>query len=149
MAYWRNDVSNLEKVIDSGGEVALNPAADPEVQSLTKQRTSELALEQQYYKQWQCQLYGGSGCPKGNGPLAQASENSYHQAQAQVNKLTGEIQQRENQLSATDTASQADQAAAGHQCAASGQAAAQPRDGPAEASCRRTSTRITMRSTGC
>ena len=105
VTYWRNDVSNLEKVIDSGGEVALNPAADPEVKSLTKQRTAELALEQRYYKQWQCQLYGGSGCPKGNGPLAQASENSYHQAQAQVNTLTVEIQQRENQLSATDAAS--------------------------------------------
>jgi hypothetical protein len=105
VTYWRNDVSNLEKVIDSGGEVAINPATDPEVQSLTKQRTAELALEQQYYKQWQCQLYGGSGCPKGNGPLAQASKNSYHQAQAQVNNLTNEIQQRENQLSATDVSS--------------------------------------------
>lgn len=105
VTYWRDDVSNLEKVIDSGGEVALNPSTDSDVKSLTKQRTAELALEQQYYKQWQCQLYGGSGCPKGNGPLAQASENSYHQAQAQVNTLTNEIQQRENQLSATDAAS--------------------------------------------
>jgi Domain of unknown function (DUF4407) len=105
VVYWRKDVSNLEKVIDSGGEVPLNPAADPQVQSLTKQRTSELALEQQYYKQWQCQLYGGAGCPKGDGPLAQASENSYHQAQKQVSTLNGQIQQRENQLSATDAAS--------------------------------------------
>lgn len=105
VTYWRKDVANLEKVIDSGGEVALDPSTDPEVKSLTKQRTAELALEQQYYKQWQCQLYGGSGCPKGNGPLAQASEHSYHQAQAQVNTLNNEIQQRENQLSATDTAS--------------------------------------------
>ena len=105
VTYWRKDVANLEKVIDSGGEVALDPSTDPEVKSLTKQHTAELALEQQYYKQWQCQLYGGSGCPKGNGPLAQASEHSYHQAQVQVNTLNNEIQQRENQLSATDTAS--------------------------------------------
>jgi hypothetical protein len=105
VTYWRNDVSNLQKVIDSGGEAPLNPSADPQVESLTTQRSTEVALEQQYYKQWQCQLYGGSGCPKGNGPLAQASENSYHQAETQVNVLTNEIQQRENQLSATDQAS--------------------------------------------
>jgi Domain of unknown function (DUF4407) len=105
VTYWRNDVANLEKVIDSGGVVPLNPAADPEVQSLTKQRTAEVALEQKYYHQWQCQLYGGPGCPAGNGPLAQASEASYHQAAAQVQTLTTEIQARESQLSATDTAS--------------------------------------------
>jgi hypothetical protein len=105
VTYWRNDVSNLEKVIDSNGEAPINPATDPQVEGLTRQRTAELALEQQYYKQWQCQLYGGSGCPKGNGPLAQASENSYHQAVAQVTLLTSQIQQRDNQLSATDAAS--------------------------------------------
>lgn len=105
VAYWRSDVANLEKVIDSNGEVPINPATDPQVEALTRQRTAELALEQQYYKQWQCQLYGGSGCPKGNGPLAQASENSYHQAITQVTLLTNQIQQRENQLSATDAAS--------------------------------------------
>src|SRR6185437_14042164 len=49
--------------------------------------------------------YGGSGCPKGNGPLAQASETSYHQAATQVAALSKQIQQRENQLSATDSAS--------------------------------------------
>jgi hypothetical protein len=105
VTYWRIDVANLQKVIDSGGEVPLNPSTDPQVQSLTKQRTAELALEQQYYHQWQCQLYGGAGCPAGNGPLAQASETSYHQAAAQVTSLTAQIRQRENQLSATDTAS--------------------------------------------
>lgn len=105
VAYWRSDVTNLQNVIDSGGEVPINPSTDPQVQSLTKQRDAELNLEQQYYKQWQCQLYGGQGCPKGNGPLAQASEASYHQAAAQVASLNNQIQQRENQLSATDAAS--------------------------------------------
>ena len=28
--YWRDDVANLQKVIDSGGEVPLNPATDPQ-----------------------------------------------------------------------------------------------------------------------
>ena len=106
VTYWTNQVSSLQKVIDSGGAAALNPSADPQVQSLTKQRSAQIALEQQYYHQWQCQLYGGQGCPAGNGPLAQASETNYHQAQAQVTQLTNQIQQRENQLSATDQASQ-------------------------------------------
>jgi Domain of unknown function (DUF4407) len=106
VTYWRKDVANLQKVIDSGGEVSLNPSTDPQVQSLTKQRITEQTQEQQYYQQWQCQLYGGNGCTvKGNGPLAQASERSYNQAAAQVATLNSEIQQREQQLSATDTAS--------------------------------------------
>lgn len=104
--YWRADVANLQKVIDSGGYVTINPSTDPQVQSLTKQRTAEQAQEQRYYQQWQCQLYGGKGCSvKGNGPLAKASEASYHQAKAQVATLTQEIRQRERQLSATDAAS--------------------------------------------
>jgi hypothetical protein len=109
VTYWRKDVANLQKVIDSGGQVAINPATDPQVQSLNKQRDAEQGLEQRYYQQWQCQLYGGNGCTvKGNGPLAQASENSYHQAGAQVSLLTREIHQREQQLSATDAASKHD-----------------------------------------
>jgi hypothetical protein len=107
VTYWTNDVNNLEQVIASGGNVAINPSDDPQVQSLTKQKNAELALEQQYYKQWQCQLYGGSGCTvKGDGPLAKASQNSYDQALAQVAALNTAIQQREAQLSATDAASE-------------------------------------------
>jgi hypothetical protein len=105
VVYWRTDVANLQKVIDSGGEVPLNPSTDPQVVSLTKQRTAELLLEQRYYHQWQCQLYGGRGCPAGDGPLAQASQASYQQAATQVAALSNQIRQRENQLSATDTAS--------------------------------------------
>ncbi len=106
VVYWRKDVANLQKVIDSGGEVALNPATYPQVQSLTKQRAAAQAQAQQEYQQWQCQLYGGSGCTvKGNGPLAQASERAYNQDEAQVQSLTGQIQQRGQQLSATDAAS--------------------------------------------
>jgi hypothetical protein len=106
VTYWRNNVANLQKVIVSRGVVSLDPAADPQVQSLTKQRTAELALQQQYYKAWQCQLYGGSGCPAGQGPLAKASQQNYENAKAQVAQLTTQIQQRETQLSATDKASQ-------------------------------------------
>ncbi len=100
------DVANLQGVIDSRGEVPLSPSADPQTQSLVKQRTAELTLEQNYYRQWQCQLHGGPGCLAGDGQLAQVAEASYRQAAAQVAALNGEIQQRQLQLSATDLASQ-------------------------------------------
>jgi Domain of unknown function (DUF4407) len=106
VAHWQADVAGLQKVIDSGGQVTLNPAADPQIQSLTRQRNAEVTLEHKYYEQWQCQLYGGQGCTvRGNGPLAAASENSYHQAQAQVAAFTNQIQQREKHLTASDSAS--------------------------------------------
>ena len=103
---WTGTVNNLQKVIDSRGSVAINPSSDPDVQSLTRQLNAELALQQKYYKQWQCQLYGGPGCPQGNGVLAQASEASYNQAKQQVSVLTSDIHARESQLSASDAASQ-------------------------------------------
>jgi len=100
--YWTNSVSNLRDVINSRGLVPVNPDNDPVVQSLTAQRAHEIKLEQQYYQQWQCQLYGGQGCTaKGNGALAQASHSSYIQAAAQVARLNNQIQERETELTST------------------------------------------------
>jgi hypothetical protein len=108
VATWTKNASNLENVINSGGAVSINPANDPQVRSLTAQRTAELKLDQTYFQEWQCQLYGGAGCTvKGNGPLAQASENSYNQAKDQVATLTSQIQQREQQLASSDAQSKA------------------------------------------
>jgi len=96
-------VTNLERVIDSGGTVVPDLSTDPVVKSLTRQQKAELALEQKYYQQWQCQLYGGPNCPaKGNGVLAQASERAYNKAVAQVALLGRQIQHRENALSANN-----------------------------------------------
>lgn len=106
VAFWTKDVANLQKVVDSGGDVPLNPSTDPTIVALTKQRAAEVKLEHNYYEQWQCQLYGGPGCTvQGNGPLAQASHRSYEQATAQVASLTNQIQRRDKQLTATDAAS--------------------------------------------
>lgn len=106
VAFWTRDVTNLQKVIDSGGNVSLDRTTDSIIQALTKQRATELKLKQMYYGQWQCQLYGGPGCPsKGNGPLAAASHRSYLQAAAQVAGLNGQIQHRDKQLTASDAAS--------------------------------------------
>jgi Domain of unknown function (DUF4407) len=104
---WTNQVNNLDKVINSGGQQALNPSADPVIKSLTKQENTELGLEQKYYQQWQCQLYGGCGSPKGNGPLAQASHQSYLQAKQAVTNIQNQVTGRQNVLSATDKNSQA------------------------------------------
>ena len=104
--YWRNDVTNLQKVIDSGGAVTLNPSTDPQIKSLTKQHAAAVTLDQKYYQQWQCQLYGGKGCTlRGNGVLAQASERSYKQEAAQVAALNHDIQLRLKQLTNTDARS--------------------------------------------
>lgn len=109
VARLQGQVANLEKVIDSGGQVPANPAADPVTQSLTTQRTNEIALEQKYYLRWQCEVDGiqGQGCSGssgmvGNGPQAQLDRQSYENAAAQVNKLTSQIQNRATQLTATD-----------------------------------------------
>ena len=95
---WHGDVNNLEAVINARGNVPANPNADPEIQSLIKQRNLEMSLENHSYHQWQCLLSGGTGCPARNVSLAQANENSYNQAKTQVRKLTAEIQQRQAQL---------------------------------------------------
>lgn len=106
---WQNTVNSLEQVIDSRGAKPLNPASDPDVQGLTAQLNTARANAKADYQTWQCQLYGGKGCtaPKGNGVLAQASEKQYKQDVAQVNMLTQEIQDREKQMQASDTSSQA------------------------------------------
>ena len=103
---WTSQVASLETTINSRGAATVNSSTDPQIQALTTQRTTELGLEQKYYKEWQCQLYGGAGCTvQGNGPLAQATHQNYLQAVSQVNSLSGQIQQREEELAQTSAAS--------------------------------------------
>ena len=107
VTYWTGQVASLDKVINSGGQQPLNPYADPDIKSLTNQENAENALEQKYYQQWQCQLYGGPGCPAGDGPLSGASHQSYLQAKQQVANIQSQIAAREDVLSATDKNSEA------------------------------------------
>lgn len=101
--YWQAQVANLESVINSRGQTPLNFSADPQIQSLNNQLNTWLGLEQKYYNQWQCQLYGiapnGLRCKPGNGPLAQNSKQSYEQAKQQVATINSEITARKNALS--------------------------------------------------
>lgn len=103
---WRNNVANLEKVINSGGIATINPANDPQVKSLEAQAKTVYSQEQTYYKQWQCQLYGGPGCPPGAGTLYKAAHSNWDDAKARLAQINSQIQQRESALSANDTASQ-------------------------------------------
>ena len=109
--YWQGQVGNLQAVVNSHGQTPLNFSADPQIQSLNKQLTSWVTLEQKYYNQWQCQLYGiapdGLRCKKGNGPLAKNSQQSYLQAQRQVSTINSEIADRKNALSSNSTSSAA------------------------------------------
>jgi len=86
-------VSNLQKVIDSRGAVAVSLANDLQVRSLTTQLNAELALRQGSYQLWQCLLRGGPGCPAGNGTLAKAAEVTYNQARQGAAFLTSELRQ--------------------------------------------------------
>lgn len=99
-------VDNLQKVIDSRGQQSINSSSDPEVQGLTRQLTRARTTAGQDYKQWQCQLYGGCGAPKGSGPLAAASKARYLQDQQQVTQINREVQAREQQLRDNSAASQ-------------------------------------------
>jgi hypothetical protein len=104
---WTGQVNSLQAEIDSGGAKTVNPATDPTVKTLTTQRSNEQQVASQDFKTWQCQLYGvydGVACPKGNGPLAQASENAYYNAEATIKQLNTSIQNRVNSLNATSVA---------------------------------------------
>lgn len=93
-------VNDLEHVIAAGGIVAIDPSKDPQIESLTTERNQAAQVENDYYKQWQCQLYGGPTCPEGSGPLANASRQSYETAQSQVASLDSQILKREQVVSA-------------------------------------------------
>jgi Domain of unknown function (DUF4407) len=99
-------VNDLQAVVNDRGQAPVNPSTDPVTQSLTRQRTADIALEQRYYHQWQCQLYGGPGCNTvaGSGPGAQAAQQSYNRLAAQINDLNSQIQNRASQLTAAGEA---------------------------------------------
>ena len=104
---WQATVTNLNMVIDSGGQAAINPSTDPTVQGLTKQLTTAQTQANKDYAEWKCELYGGHcGAPKGNGQLTLAIQRRYEADLAQVSSLQTQIKNREAALQANDQASQ-------------------------------------------
>lgn len=100
-----NKAASLQQVIDTRGQAPLNPSADSQVELLNSQLKSWQSQERYYYAQWQCQLYGGTGCTvKGNGPLAQAMHADYLNAVSKINTIQGEIRDRESLLASTSAA---------------------------------------------
>jgi hypothetical protein len=116
-----NELNQLETVVNSKGVRTGNTAADPqlvrynaELTQLQGQLNHWTSLKNTYYAQYNCQLYGGSACPKaGAGPVYKASHANYVQASAQVTSYTNQvaqvqndIKQRNQELNSTSTASQ-------------------------------------------
>jgi hypothetical protein len=98
----RKQLNALQQVIDTRGAAPLDPGSDPDVKTLTSQLNYWHGQETYYYKQWQCQLYGGTGCTvKGNGPLAQTMHADYLNAETKTNSIQQQITQREGDLAST------------------------------------------------
>jgi Domain of unknown function (DUF4407) len=97
---WQVTVDNLEQVISSHGEVAVNPNSDPVVVSLTARRTQAVKVENDYYTQWQCDLYGGHDCPASSSdPKTQADQTGYENAKSDITSLDNQILLREQAVS--------------------------------------------------
>ncbi|MEO3797127.1 DUF4407 domain-containing protein [Nonomuraea sp. B10E15] len=95
-------VDQLHQVIESKGQVTIDPAKDPKTASLTTDRDRALEQANAYYDDWQCQLYGGEceSVPgaKGDGPRARELESRYRSARHEVDQLNTQIDQRRQEL---------------------------------------------------
>ncbi|QFY06557.1 DUF4407 domain-containing protein [Nonomuraea phyllanthi] len=102
-------VTELEAVIASRGETALDPASDQRIQELEKSRKEAVKQRDTFYEEWQCQLYVGPPkcAKKGPGPLSRAAERAYQRAAGQVNDIDRQIQQRRDQLGSTQATGRA------------------------------------------
>jgi len=70
----------------AGGPVA------QQIRGLEAQLATDQAHEQAQYRQWQCQLYGGPGCPgRGSEPLAKAAELAYQADAAAVGSTSRQL----------------------------------------------------------
>ncbi|MDX6739055.1 DUF4407 domain-containing protein [Actinocorallia sp. A-T 12471] len=103
VATLREEVERLQDVIAKNGDVPADPATDARVVALTAELKDARKDMQTHYDKWQCQLYGGAGCTKkGQGPLADASRNAYEKARKRVTSITGQIEDRKDELAAND-----------------------------------------------
>ncbi|MEV5824698.1 DUF4407 domain-containing protein [Spirillospora sp. NPDC052242] len=101
----QKQVDTLQEVVRSRGDVPLDPATDPEIKTLERQRNEQQKVADKHYDEWQCQLYGGDGCTReGPGPLASASKAAYDKARGQVTELNGQIEARKQELAADSEA---------------------------------------------
>jgi Domain of unknown function (DUF4407) len=98
-------IAAYQKIIASDGAASLSPSLDTVTQQLIQQRSHLQAVAQAAYKKWQCELYGGPGCPSsGNGQIARTDEDNYQAAETQVSNITTLVLARAEQLSSTAAA---------------------------------------------
>ena len=72
-----------------------------QVTALEDQVAAEQSAAKASYRQWECQLYGGSGCGttlRGDGQLAQAERQQYLTATKQAASLTAQLAQARGEL---------------------------------------------------
>jgi hypothetical protein len=102
VAAYRAEVDTDEEITGSGG---MSPV-DPAISKLQQQLSEENAKAQSDYRKWQCQLYGGPGCPRGTGPLADAAQKEYADDEEQASRyraqLAADEQQRVQNAKATE-----------------------------------------------
>jgi len=120
---YAGELQYLNNVIATHGATTANTASDPVLVAYNKQLTSLdnevthwTGLENRYYTEYICQLYGGPTCPKkGYGPAAKDSQASYQNAAQEVDVLKGQINRVQGQIAARDaqltSTSKADQQA--------------------------------------
>jgi hypothetical protein len=106
-----NELQQVETVVNSKGAETGNTAADPtlirynqELTQLDAQLNHWTSLKNTYYAEYNCQLYGGTACPKaGAGPEYKASHANYVQASAEVTSYTNQITQVQNEIKQRNT----------------------------------------------
>lgn len=97
-------ITHYESVIAAGG--LSDPYKTPAVQSLNRQLVEAQDQRAKDYAQWQCELYGGSGCIAGSGPAAEASQRAYEADVQRVNSLSSQLTVLTGQLTAVASANQ-------------------------------------------
>jgi Domain of unknown function (DUF4407) len=97
----QKQVTDLQKIIASGGDVAQDPTTDEKIKGLQSQVATQQKARDKAYKEWQCQLYGPCK-PTGPGPLADADHKVYLKVDGQVSTLNAQIEARKRELTAND-----------------------------------------------
>jgi hypothetical protein len=99
-----------EATIDTGFQPGT--AADQTVPNLSAQIQALQKNAQVAYDNWQCQLYGGAGCPQsGNGPVAQAARKQYQSDESQITELNKEVTQDGRKASSSAATARAEASA--------------------------------------
>ena len=71
-------ITDVEGKIQHAQNIISASAQDPTLAALNKKYTADQQKAKTDYQEWQCQLYGGPGCPPGKGVLAETMQAAYN-----------------------------------------------------------------------